>query len=299
MAKSQLTTEWIRVATEGETHQNVPMKKQWLIDIAETYNPQTYSARIWPEHRRWYGAWGDVLAVKTEVQDGKLRLFAKLKPNAQLITANEQDQKVFTSIELDPNFTKTDKAYLTGLGVTDEPASLGTDRLKFSCKERFITHKYGAPEQMVFSQPINDADNTTQDDKKEQSIIELFKSIFSPESSDTSQDTPMDKTQFDSLTTAITGLTTKVGELETKVETFSKKDEQTPPAGDPSGTPPKDTPPAGEQGVTAEQFSTLMTAVNGLVTKTDQLNTEFSALKQEAPGQQPDPAGAGESFSVV
>jgi hypothetical protein len=138
---SQLITDWLRIATEGNTFQNVPIERQWVIDIAETYNSKTYGARIWPEHRRWYGAWGDVEQVKAEEIDGKMCLFAKIKPNSQLITANENDQKVYTSIELDPNFAGSGKAYLTGLGVTDEPASLGTERLKFSTKERFETHK--------------------------------------------------------------------------------------------------------------------------------------------------------------
>ena len=154
---SQLKTEWIRIATEGETFQNVQLQRQWLVDIAETYDVNTYGARIWPDHRRWYGAWGDVLEVKTEEQDGKLRLFGKLKPNSQLVQANEQDQKVYCSIEVDPNFAGTGKAYLYGLGVTDEPASMGAEKLKFSTSDKRQGHAFGKPEQMLMEFPaVND-----------------------------------------------------------------------------------------------------------------------------------------------
>lgn len=45
---------------------------------------------------------------------------------------NKVKQKIYTSIEVDPNFAKTGEAYLTGLAVTDSPASLGTEVLKFA-----------------------------------------------------------------------------------------------------------------------------------------------------------------------
>ena len=45
-------------------------------------------------------------------------------------------QKVFWSIELDPDFTGTGKAYLSGLAITDSPASTGTEVLKFSLTKR-------------------------------------------------------------------------------------------------------------------------------------------------------------------
>jgi len=64
-------------------------------------------------------------------------LEAQLKPNDRLLQLNDQGQKLFSSIEITPNFAGSGKAYLTGLGVTDEPASLGTQELYFSKQ----THK--------------------------------------------------------------------------------------------------------------------------------------------------------------
>src|SRR5262249_53208173 len=43
-------------------------------------------------------------------------------------------QKVFTSIEVSPEFADSGKAYLFGLAVTDSPASLGTSMLAFSAQ---------------------------------------------------------------------------------------------------------------------------------------------------------------------
>ena len=76
---------------------------------------------------------GDVLAVKAEErEDGKLQLLAELQPTDALIALNKEGQKVYTSVEIDTNFADSGKAYLVGLAVTDNPASLGTEMLSFS-----------------------------------------------------------------------------------------------------------------------------------------------------------------------
>lgn len=308
---TQLVTDWLRIATEGNTFQNVPIERQWIIDIAETYNPKTYGARIWPDHRRWYGAWGDVVEVKKQEIDGKLCLFAKLTPNSQLILANEQDQKVYSSIEIDPNFAGTGKAYLTGLGVTDEPASLGTDRLKFSVKDRLANHKYGAPEQLVMSYPVANTEKQPTDEATEAAnFFSKLASFFSTQAPDPTkqeaatdqpEEPPMDKQQFETLMGVVNGLTTKFNELEGKVDAFGKKpEEDKKPEGDTKPAPAAE-PEAGKPatGVTAEQFSTLMTSVNGLVAKVDGMETKFNKLSAEVPGQEPNPAGKGDEYQVV
>lgn len=110
--------------------------------MAEQYDPKnTYGARINLEHLRlrWYDKtephshlYGDVLALKTqERDDGKLQLLAELAPTESLIELVKQKQKVYTSVEINPNFADTGKAYLVGLAVTDSPASLGTEYLTF------------------------------------------------------------------------------------------------------------------------------------------------------------------------
>jgi hypothetical protein len=97
----------------------------------------------------------------------------------------------------------------------------------------------------------------------------------------------MDKEQFNELMNTVKGIATKQGELETKFEQFSKKDE---PAPEPEVKPEPAPAPAG---VTAEQFSELLTAVKGVAEKQGALETQFSTLLKEVPGQNPNPAPAG------
>jgi hypothetical protein len=45
-------------------------------------------------------------------------------------------EKIYSSIELHPQFALNGKAYVVGLAMTDTPASLGTERLKFAAAAR-------------------------------------------------------------------------------------------------------------------------------------------------------------------
>ena len=134
-----LVSFWKRVATSGPTVDGRVILPQELRDIAETYSTATYTASIWSEHERWFGAHGTVFAVRLiedseDLQPGQVALEAQLKPNQRLLYLNDQGEKLFTSIEVTPDFANTGKAYLTGLAVTDSPASLGTQELYFSRK---------------------------------------------------------------------------------------------------------------------------------------------------------------------
>ncbi|MFJ4249354.1 GPO family capsid scaffolding protein [Pseudomonas sp. NPDC089741] len=134
-----LVSFWKRVATSGTTADGREILPQELRDIAETYKPSKYTAVIWCDHERWSGSHGTVYAVRLveegdDLEEGQIALEAQLKPNDRLLYLNDQGQKLFTSIEITPNFAGSGKAYLTGLGVTDEPASLGTQELYFSKK---------------------------------------------------------------------------------------------------------------------------------------------------------------------
>lgn len=138
MPKSQ-KTKWFRIATEGATTDGRAIQRVWIEQMAKNFNPAKYGARVWIEHMRGmlpdsaFAAQGDVLALRTqEVEDGKLGLFAQIKPLESLIAMNKAGQKLYTSIEVDPNFADTGEAYLVGLAVTDTPASLGTELLTFA-----------------------------------------------------------------------------------------------------------------------------------------------------------------------
>ncbi|NKF27013.1 capsid scaffolding protein [Pseudomonas sp. BGM005] len=132
-----LVSYWKRVATSGPTVDGRDILPQELRDIAETYTPAKYTAVIWCDHERWPGSHGTVFAVRLveegeDLEPGQIALEAQLKPNDRLLYLNDQGQKLFSSIEITPNFAGSGKAYLTGLAVTDSPASLGTQELYFS-----------------------------------------------------------------------------------------------------------------------------------------------------------------------
>lgn len=132
-------SKWFRVATEGATTDGRAIQRSWIEQMAKNFSPAKYGARVWIEHMRGllpdssFAAQGDVLAVKAEaVEDGKMALFAQIKPLESLVAMNKAGQKLYTSIEVDPNFADTGEAYLVGLAVTDTPASLGTELLTFA-----------------------------------------------------------------------------------------------------------------------------------------------------------------------
>lgn len=135
-------SKFFRVAVEGATTDGRQIERNWLVQIAKTYNQTKYGARIFVEHIRglnpeWgFRCMGDVLAVKTdEVEiDGKKRLalFAQIAPTNEMVALNKAGQKIYSSIEVNPDFADSGEAYLVGLGITDSPASLGTEILAFA-----------------------------------------------------------------------------------------------------------------------------------------------------------------------
>lgn len=135
-------TKFFRIAKEGATTDGRVIERQWLEQMAASYDPvNVYGARVNLEHFKGiipdspFKAYGDVLALETrEEADGKLALYAQIKPTADLVAMTKAGQKVYTSCEINPKFADTGKAYLVGLAVTDNPASLGTEMLTFAAK---------------------------------------------------------------------------------------------------------------------------------------------------------------------
>lgn len=133
-------SKWFRVATEGATTDGREITRAEIQQMAASYDREkTYGARVWLEHYRGtvpggpFDALGDVLALKAEEnEDKKLQLFAQIEPLPGLIEMNKKGQKIFSSIEIHPHFKQTGGAYCYGLAVTDSPASLSTEILKFS-----------------------------------------------------------------------------------------------------------------------------------------------------------------------
>lgn len=128
-----LQTEWLRLGRSGPTIDGRIIKEEWLDDAAATYDTKnSITAKIWPDHNR-YVSYGKVLAVRVEKNDvGGKDLYGTLEPNAYYLSDVRYGQRVNFSMEITPDFLKSGKAYLTGLGATDDPASLATSEAKFS-----------------------------------------------------------------------------------------------------------------------------------------------------------------------
>jgi len=141
-AQKPLKSKLFRVATEGATTDGRAITRDQINQMAKNFDPAKYGARVWVEHMRGlyadspFRAHGDVLAVEArDVEDGKRALFAQIKPLPELVAMNKAGQKIYTSIEVHPKFADSGEAYLTGLGVTDSPASLGTEVLTFAAQK--------------------------------------------------------------------------------------------------------------------------------------------------------------------
>lgn len=137
----KLISQFVVVATAGKTIDGREITTEQIDQMAASYDPKKYGARIWLEHFRSvypessFKAYGDVIAVKAENdKEGNRVLLAQLSPTDDLVKINKDRQKVFTSIEINPNFQGNGTAYLDGLAVTDSPASVGTQMLVFSRK---------------------------------------------------------------------------------------------------------------------------------------------------------------------
>ncbi|WP_270827873.1 MULTISPECIES: GPO family capsid scaffolding protein [Aeromonas] len=137
MSTSELKTDWVCIATAGKTIDGREIKPEWLTQMAATYNKEFYTACLWPDHYR-VKSLGSVDALKSEVVNGIVKLFAIIKPSLELITYNKASRYMFCSIEPEPDFAGTGKWYLPALGVTDEPASVGTTHMKFSKNNALI-----------------------------------------------------------------------------------------------------------------------------------------------------------------
>lgn len=164
-----LISDWKRVATSGKTVDGRTIEPEDLRDMATSYDPATYTAVIWYEHIRYMGNFGTVTELKAESADnGKVALFAKLQPNERLLQINKEEQKLFTSIEIEPNFADSGKPYLAGLAITDQPASLGTEALHFSRRASSGNH-FGSLE------PLGDLNLADADEP----VLSFFTRLFS------------------------------------------------------------------------------------------------------------------------
>jgi len=265
----KLTTEFVKVATSGPTIDGRNIDADDIAHMAESYDPEEYTANIWYEHIRYFGNLGKVVELKAEEDSkGRMCLFARLAPTDDLIYMNNRGQKLFTSIEIQPNFADSGKAYLAGLAVTDSPASIGTSELQFSRAQH--------PEN-YFTSPLELSALELEDS---QGLIGRFLKNFGREQTPTPEPTAqgsdaMNEQQFNQLMGAVTAQKEQIQALEQK---FAAQ-QPAKPEGD--GNEPE-----APETVSVEAF-------NELKTQFEELQTKFNAaLQEENPGTNV-PAGTG------
>ncbi|MFM2632975.1 GPO family capsid scaffolding protein [Vibrio alginolyticus] len=272
-------SDWKIIATEGPTVDGRKITREWIEQMASSYDPQEYTALIWPEHKRFSGYgdnWGKVVELKAEEENGKMRLFAKLEPNDYMLEANRRKQKLFTSIEPNPDYKGEGRCYLTGLAATDSPASTGTSLLQFSRQSGETTEiKASHLEEVDFSECFTRKDR----------LFAAFNEFFSsgdevPEKTSTAEDNEVTEEQLKAALQE--QFSAFKGEFKKELaEEFNLQNEP-------------ETPEPEEQGATIEQFSaSLDEKLKPLLEKVDGLESKFAELSQEVPGQEPEGEGDG------
>lgn len=260
-------TKWFRVACSGKTIDGREITPAQIDQMAASYKPETYGARIWVEHLRSFlpdgpfKSYGDVLALKAEdAGDGKRALYAQIDATPDLMKMSADRQKVFWSIEMDPAFAGTGQAYMVGLAVTDSPASLSTEMLKFSLK---ADNAPAAAKGHLFSEQLEA--QLVADDKPDDgpSILARVKELFTGAKT-------ADSARFGQIEQAIEAVAGELAGVKTAIAGFSA-----------GGAKPD-------------------AALSG---KVDQLSADFAALKTKIEGTSPDkprlPSTGAGSFSTT
>ncbi|EHS5881525.1 GPO family capsid scaffolding protein [Salmonella enterica] len=191
MAKK--VSKFFRIGVEGDTCDGRIISASDIQEMAETYDPRVYGCRINLEHLRGllpdgiFKRYGDVVELKAEKIDddsalnGKWALFAKITPTDDLIAMNKAAQKVYTSMEIQPNFANTGKCYLVGLAVTDDPASLGTEYLEFcrNAKHNPLNRFKANPENLISAATLAELEFEDQPETVFTALTDKVKAIFS------------------------------------------------------------------------------------------------------------------------
>ncbi|CNH40450.1 phage capsid scaffolding protein [Yersinia frederiksenii] len=141
-------SKFFRIGVEGDTCDGRIIDGNDIQQMADTFDPRVYGCRINLEHIKGllpdspFRRYGDVVELKAEkinddsALNGKWALYAKVVPTEDLVAMVQARQKVYTSMEIRPNFSNSGKCYLIGLAVTDDPASLGTEMLEFCARAK-------------------------------------------------------------------------------------------------------------------------------------------------------------------
>lgn len=265
MSKPTLTTDFVKIGQSGPTIDGRTIKPEWLLQAAEAYSPDVYTALIWPDHFRFQN-YGKVLELKTEEEGGVVALYARLQPNASYLMGNQYGQRLFFSMEIDDNFAGSGRAYLLGLAATDSPASLGTSELKFAARRNSPGSQFYS--NVEFSMPV------PAEDREPPWVTRLFK-LFTPNA--TQREEPMDAQQYAEMQGKIDGLCAAVTEIKATVAAFTAKPNDQPPPAAPAA------PAAAPVGAESEKYTELAAAITKLGAQMDGIAARFEAARPGTP----------------
>ena len=190
-------TDWRVIGVSGETADGRTISAKELQEMAEQYDPEIYGARINLEHMNFLfpdfaGGYGDVIELKAEPwakDETKTALLAKLNITDSLQKLWDSGQKIYTSMEITPRFADTKKAYLTGLAITDTPASLGTTANYTAAKTKaeekiFTAYRQTETQEIAMTKPQDNNQDSNKDSNQADNTVkplteEHAESIFS------------------------------------------------------------------------------------------------------------------------
>ncbi|TYM88263.1 GPO family capsid scaffolding protein [Salmonella enterica subsp. enterica serovar Typhimurium] len=234
-------SKFFRIGVEGDTCDGRIISAQDIQEMAETFDPRVYGCRINLEHLRGilpdgiFKRYGDVVELKAEKIDddsalkGKWALFAKITPTDDLIAMNKAAQKVYTSMEIQPNFGNSGKCYLVGLAVTDDPASLGTEYLEFcrNAKHNPLNRFKANPENLISAATLAELEFEDQPETVFTALTDKVKAIFSRKQ--VSDDARMNDVHeavtavSEHVQTNLTAQDKRLSDMETALATFKQE----------------------------------------------------------------------------
>ncbi|WP_433647157.1 GPO family capsid scaffolding protein [Kosakonia pseudosacchari] len=224
MAKK--VSKFFRIGVEGDTCDGRIISAADIQEMADSFDPRVYGCRINLEHLRGllpdgaFARYGDVVELKAEkIEDdsalnGKLALFGKIAPLDTLVDMVAKGQKVYTSMEIQPNFANSGKCYLVGLAVTDDPASLGTEYLEFcrTAKHNPLQRFKASPENLFSVATLAELEFEDAPETLLNKLTDSVKAIFSRRQSS-------DDARFNDVHEAVTTIAERVQTSQDNAET--------------------------------------------------------------------------------
>lgn len=290
-----------RVAREGQTVDGRELTRQEIQEMAASYNPEHYAGRINIEHfGGWspeppFNAYGDIVKVEAVEENGKFYLYNTVSALPNFVAMNKKGQKIYPSIEFYRNFAGTGKAYQVGLGMTDTPASLGTQAIKFSGNPHSLSTQPDSEIYITMSEKSNEG----------KSFLEQLKEVLTPspkidEQSNVSEELAGQLTQ--AVVQCLTGLKSlaeEVGGIKQLLSNPPASTVPTQPVAAPSSQTPAETSPQQQsnQSPSAAPGANLEATLQQLSQGLNELKTQFNSLNTTP--MNPPPAHSGGTANTI